>query len=138
MCAEPQKLVDQAVKDWGLQFMCFSDPTHILRNYLNEKELISIKVSGGENSTDSGFYKVHPAIKKYKHGVAQPGVLCVKPDASVLYAWAIDPKLMNLGGASDRPVPSDIWTFIQAKLSGEEIAPPTMHRRGVCSVCSLL
>jgi hypothetical protein len=81
---------------------CFSDPTHTLRNYLDEKGLISIRVSGGENATDSGFYKVHPEIKKYKSGVAQPGVLCVKPDASVLYAWAIEPKLVSLGrnGAS--------------------------------------
>lgn len=74
---------------------CFADPTHVLRNYLDEKGLISIRVSGGENSTDSGFYKVHPAIKKYKNGVAQPGVLCVKPDSSVLYAWAIDPAFVS-------------------------------------------
>jgi hypothetical protein len=57
--------------------------------------LISIRISGGENATDSGFYKIHPEIKKYKSGVAQPGVLCVKPDASVLYAWAIDPKFVS-------------------------------------------
>ena len=79
-----------------LSFMqLFSDPTHVLRNYLNEQELINIRVSGGENSTDSGFYKVHPKIKEYKHGVAQPGVLCVKPDKTVLYAWAINPSFVS-------------------------------------------
>lgn len=143
VCAEPQQLVDQAVKEWGLRFtvrerrwrggeagrvcaslvdqamkesegwdggseegtgpercpslflQCFSDPTHILRNYLDEKGLISIRISGGENSTDSGFYKVHPKIKNYKHGVAQPGVLCVKPDGSKIYTWAIDPSFVS-------------------------------------------
>lgn len=140
VCAEPQQLVDQAVKEWGLRFTCFSDPTHILRNYLDEKGLISIRISGGENSTDSGFYKVHPKIKNYKHGVAQPGVLCVKPDGSKIYTWAIDPSFMNVGGASDRPVPADIWTLVQSKLAGgdmAEVPPPVIRRRGVCSACSI-
>lgn len=74
---------------------CFSDPKHILRNYLDEKGMVSIRISGGENATDSGFYKVHPKIKLYKYGVAQPGVLCVKPDASVLYSWAINPSVVR-------------------------------------------
>ncbi len=30
-------------------------------------------MSGGDESTDSNFYKVHPYIKLYKYGVAQPG-----------------------------------------------------------------
>lgn len=81
---------------------CFSDVTHVLRNYLDEKGLISIRISGGENATDSGFYKVHPKIKNYKYGVAQPGVLCVKPDASVVYAWAINPALVSTGGEGVR------------------------------------
>ena len=77
-------------------FQCFSDPTHVLRNYLAEKGMIDIRVSGGENATDSALYKVHPKIKLYKNGVAQPGVLCVKPDATVVYAWAIDPSVVSL------------------------------------------
>lgn len=52
-------------------------------------------MSGGENSTDSNFYKVHPRIKQYKNGVAQPGVLCVKPDATVIYQWAIEPSVVS-------------------------------------------
>jgi len=144
ICAEAQQPVDQAIKDWGLHFQCFSDPTHVLRNYLAEQGLITIRISGGENATDSNFYKVHPKIKLYKHGVAQPGVLCVKPDKSVLYAWAIDPNFMNLGGASDRPVPRDIWTIVQTKLTEPENAEKVqlqynrVRRRGVCSACTIL
>ena len=47
--------------------------THKLAKYLAEEKLLNIKISGGENATDSFFYKVHPAIKNYKYGVAQPG-----------------------------------------------------------------
>ena len=68
--------------------------THVLRNYLDEQGLISIRISGGENDP-SKFYKNHPKIKLYKYGVAQPGVLCIKPDNSVLYKWAIDPSLVG-------------------------------------------
>ena len=73
----------------------FSDPTHTLRNYLNEKGLIEVKISGGENSTDSSFYKVHPKIKHYKHGVVQPAVLCVDTQGNKLYAWAINPAFVS-------------------------------------------
>ena len=41
---------------------------------------------------------------------------------------------MNIGGATDRPVPEDIWTYVQTKVWGdgdEETAPqPPMRRRG--------
>lgn len=140
--AESQENADRAVKEWGLDYQLFSDPTHTLRNYLAEQGMITIRISGGENSTDSGFYKVHPKIKLYKHGVAQPGLLCVKPDRSVVFSWAIEPSLMNLGGASDRPVPRDIWTAVQAKLadpeSSESVALQNLGRRGICSACTLL
>lgn len=142
--AEHQDLADKMVEDYSLRFKCFADPTHVLRNYLAEQNLINIRVSGGEGSTDSAFYKAHPKIKHYKHGVAQPGVLCIKSDRTVLYNWAIDPNVMNLGGASDRPVPADIWNIVQLKLSDEpdeqkiQEAYRNVKRRGNCSVCTIL
>ena len=51
---------------------------------------------------------------------------------------------MNLGGASDRPVPADIWNIVQLKLSGEpdeqkiQEAYRNVKRRGNCSVCTIL
>lgn len=67
---------------------------HTLRNYFAEKGMITIKISGGENATDE--YKDNKYFKAFKFGVAQPGVLCVKPDASVLYSWAINPSSVSL------------------------------------------
>jgi hypothetical protein len=135
--ADPQAHVDQAVKEWNLQYEAFSDPTHTLRNYLKEQGLIEVKISGGEGSTDSSFYKMHPKIKLYKHGVAQPGVLCVNEKGEKLFAWAIDPAFMNLGGATDRPVPADIWSFVKGRLSGDvkDSEPvPSMRIRGKTSI----
>ena len=49
---------------------------------------------------------------------------------------------MNVGGASDRPVPRDIWTIVQAKLADPENADKIeynrVRRRGVFSACTLL
>ena len=54
------------------------------------------------------------------------------------------PFQMNLGGASDRPVSSDIWTIVQLKMDGQASEEEIQHaytrvrRRGICSVCSIL
>ena len=51
---------------------------------------------------------------------------------------------MNVGGASDRPVPADIWNIVQLKMSEtaneEEIqqAYRRVRRRGTFSVCNIL
>lgn len=138
--AQSQAEADQAVQQWGLNFKAWSDPQHKLRNYLSEEGLIDIVISGGENATDSGFYKVHPKIKLYKWGVAQPGVLCVNSEKKVLYSWAINPSIMNIGGASDRPVPADIWTVVQAKMNNidSDQPIPRVRSRGACSICTVL
>ena len=65
-----------------------------MRNHLNEKGLIEVIVSGGENSDDD-FYKKHSKIQYYKHGVVQPGVLCVSSEGQKIYAWAINPNTVS-------------------------------------------
>lgn len=136
VCAQEKADVDKAVQSWELNYSCFSDPTHTLNKHLQEKFEFAVKVSGGEGSTDSSFYKVHPTIKQYKYGVAQPGVLCVNREGKKLYSWAIDPSFMNLGGATDRPVPVDIWKYIKGRITGENTSevPPSMRKRGKLSL----
>jgi len=44
---------------------------------------------------------------------------------------------MNLGGATDRPVPSDIWKIVQAKMDDPNAQPDvTITKRGAFSVFS--
>lgn len=120
------------MKDLQLKYTAYSDPTHKLRNYLQGEGLIDVRVT---------VSNVHPKIRQYPNGVVQPGVLCVGPERKVLFAWAIDPSVMNLGGASDRPVPRNIWTVVQAKLAdpnSEDVPIRQLPTRGCCSVCSIL
>lgn len=143
VCAEPQNQVDECMKQLGLHYKCYSDLTHTLRNYFHENDYVSPRISGGENSTDSNFYKIHPKIKEYKHGMVQPAVLCITNERKVLFSWAIDPSVTNLGGASHRPIPADIWGIVQTKLADLENADSVpvnydrLRRRGICSICAI-
>lgn len=55
----------------------------------------------------------------YEHGMAQPAVLVMQSDGTVLYSWAIVPGVMNLGGAKDRPDLKQVWANMVAKMDGK-------------------
>ncbi len=59
----------------------------------------------------------------YEHGMAQPGVVIEDRNGTVLYRWAIDPNEMNLGGASDRPLVTDIVENLKQILAGGSVGP---------------
>jgi hypothetical protein len=77
----------------------------------------------------------------YEWGMAQPGVLVVRPFATstminkvamnisdgpggygkkeeVLEKWAIVPSLMNMGGAKDRPLLEEVWDNAKSRIEG--------------------
>eukprot|EP01135_Chromosphaera_perkinsii_P005439 Nk52_evm14s349 gene=Nk52_evmTU14s349 len=69
-------------------------------------------------------------LKSYqilKMKLYMPGLLIIQSSQDTpLYAWAIEPKVTNLGGASDRPVLNEIWKAVKEVLesrleSGGEI-----------------
>ncbi|KAJ7721347.1 hypothetical protein DFH07DRAFT_857898 [Mycena maculata] len=62
---------------------------------------------------------VHVAISErsgYDHGMAQPALLVLKEDGTVLESWAIVPSTMNLGGAKDRPALDEVWENVEAQI----------------------
>jgi peroxiredoxin len=61
----------------------------------------------------------------YEHGMAQPAILVMQSDGTVLYDWAIVPSVMNLGGAKDRPDMKQVWENIEAKMDGK----PEVHKK---------
>ena len=69
-------------------------------------------------------------------------VMCKVYNKSEPYA-TIFPQ-MNVGGASDRPVPADIWNIVQLKLSGDadeqtiQEASRRVRTRGFFSICAIL
>jgi peroxiredoxin len=61
----------------------------------------------------------------YEHGMAQPAILVMQSDGTVLYDWAIVPSVMNLGGAKDRPDLKQVWENMEAKMDGK----PEVHKK---------
>ncbi|KAH8896111.1 hypothetical protein GQ53DRAFT_743452 [Thozetella sp. PMI_491] len=79
---------------------------------------------------DRGLLNVAITNKSgYEHGMAQPAILVLKKDSSVLESWAIVPSMMNLGGAKDRPLLDQVWENVQAKLSNKKVLPFSIYTK---------
>jgi len=57
----------------------------------------------------------------YPSGMVQPGIVVESSDGDVLFHWAINPGKMNFGGATDRPLVTDIVSSLESILQGESI-----------------
>lgn len=119
-------------------------PIRGIKNKLKKpkEESSSVVKPRSTRSGNSKFYSVHPAIKKYKYGMAQPAILIIDQEFKVLYRWAIVPSIQNIGGATDRPRPDQIMEFIFLKMAGKEeeaeAAFKSIKNHGFLSVCSIM
>jgi len=95
-----------AKRDWLLRYPVVSDPS------LGLATRYGVAVTPRDQTPLAGDPNAYP------HGMSQPALVAVSRGAGVVYSWAIDPATMNLGGASDRPIPRDAWTAIEAALDG--------------------
>ena len=57
----------------------------------------------------------------YPNGMVQPGVVVETADGEVLFQWAINPSEMNFGGATDRPLVTDIVSSLENILNGDKV-----------------
>ncbi|KAL9105173.1 MAG: hypothetical protein Q9227_009593 [Pyrenula ochraceoflavens] len=117
--ADAEENLDPIRKSSGYSGVAISDPENSLAEYLKGLGLLQVAVS-----KKGGF----------AHGMAQPGVLVVKRDGVPLFQWAIEPGVMNMGGAKDRPVLEDVWEYVQSRLSGNEFAKRTYRTTTVMGV----
>lgn len=102
---------DHARTAWGLRFPVLSQPDNALaRRY-------GVAITPRAATPLAG----HPT--EYPDGMAQPAAIALDAAGNVLYRWAIDPAEANLGGASDRPLPAELWSAIEAARRGEPVAP---------------
>ncbi|KAF5541760.1 hypothetical protein FMEXI_7808 [Fusarium mexicanum] len=106
-----------AVRDrTGYTREALNDPDQLLAEELKSRGLLDVAIT-----KKSG----------YPHGLAQPAVLVMRPDGSVLQQWAIVPSTMNLGGAKDRPVLEQIWENVQKQLEGKEVVHKEYATTGI-------
>ncbi|KAF7366098.1 AhpC-TSA domain-containing protein [Mycena venus] len=91
------------------------DTQNLLAKELNTRGLVSVAISEKNG---------------YDHGMAQPALLVLKEDDTVLESWAIVPSTMNLGGAKDRPVLDEVWENVEAQLKGKSKVHETYTTTG--------
>ncbi len=83
--AEVSDHLEKVRASTGLTDTIIVDPENILAKELKAKGILDVAVS------DSQLYR----LRGYKHGLAQPALLAIKNDGSVLYRWAIVPSLVS-------------------------------------------
>ena len=78
--AEAEKELPGTRKATGYNGPAIVDPEHVLAKELKKRGLLDVAISkkGG-----------------YEHGMAQPAVLVLKKDGTVIYNWAINPGLVR-------------------------------------------
>lgn len=69
----------------------------------------------------------------YPHGMEQPAVLVLRKGVP-LYSWAIEPSMMNLGGAKDRPLLGEVWEDVQKMLEDTSHKPRQNYTKTTLSV----
>lgn len=93
-----------AVVDLGCSFHTVIDTTNELAKYLK------VNITPKKDT----YFKDHPSW--YPNGLAQPALIVVDQQGRRLFHWAIVPSEMNLGGASDRPLPDAVWNVVEQQL----------------------
>lgn len=102
-----------ARENWGLHYDVISEPT----NELAQSFQIEITPKAETPLAD------HPT--EYPNGMSQSGMVVLDRAGGVLYRWAVNPTVVNLFGASDRPLPDDVWAAIEAAQAGVEAPEPS-------------
>ena len=92
----------EARENWGLHYDVVSDPS----TELAQSFQIDITPKAATPLAD------HPT--EYPNGMSQAGMVVLDRDGAVLYRWAVNPTAANFFGASDRPLPDDVWAAIEA------------------------
>jgi peroxiredoxin len=88
--AEPASELPATVSATGYTGETFVDPEHVLVKELKQRGLLDVAISDR---------------KGYEYGMAQPAVLVLGKDGTVLYSWAIVPSMVRqfLNSACQQP-----------------------------------
>jgi hypothetical protein len=83
--AEAPEHLEKVRSSTGFTSTVIVDPENLLAKELKSRELVDVAI------TDSQIFR----LRGYKHGLAQPALLVLKSDGTVLQRWAIVPALVS-------------------------------------------
>ncbi|PTB41915.1 hypothetical protein M441DRAFT_47017 [Trichoderma asperellum CBS 433.97] len=108
--AQDEEHLAQVRSSSGYTGEAINDPENILAKHLAANDMVTVAITEREG---------------YPHGMAQPAILVMKYDGTVMESWAIAPSEMNLGGAKDRPDLQEVWENVNSKLNNKQ--PSYVH-----------
>eukprot|EP01065_Artemidia_motanka_P041840 TRINITY_DN5483_c0_g1_i1.p1 TRINITY_DN5483_c0_g1~~TRINITY_DN5483_c0_g1_i1.p1 ORF type:complete len:161 (+),score=41.97 TRINITY_DN5483_c0_g1_i1:265-747(+) len=129
--SEPQSEADKAKANWKIDYDIIGRPENELPAWLSGQGLCKVVVTLPHETR-------HPRIgnaKAYPHGAAQPALVFVRSQDMVpVFTWAVVPAMMNIGGAKDRPVVSEVWErvkpMLKARAEDLPVSADGMRMRG--------
>jgi peroxiredoxin len=107
--AEVPEHLDKFRASTGFSDTVIVDPENLLAKHLKKSELLEVAIS------DSQLYR----LRGYKHGMAQPALLVINRDATVLQRWAIVPSLVSV-----------VWTKAGKTDKANELSDEYWWRHG--------
>jgi len=123
-----------AAQAWGISFPVKGDPWHSCANLAIRENMIGDlfiedyrqkKMSPFERDMSEAacaYFANHPLMKTYTvAGCVQPGIALVWQDRSVAYSMAVQPSILNGGGAADRPDFDQVWAAFKQLEEGGKI-----------------
>lgn len=117
--SEPQSLARNAQQDWETGFEHVGDPHQEIAGACAERGWLSLFTHDwGNDLVASG-----PTWVSHPKGYFQPGVLALSRESRVLYRWRCRPSRQNIGGAVARPIPTHVWSRVEAALAEPADAP---------------
>ena len=126
LTSEPQRYADQARQLRSLTYPVYGDPAHTVAHYLIETNILpNLCITTNESGL---WYKKHPFMKKYVHGVAHPAVAVLQRagldrPVHVAYSMAVQPHMTNGFGAVGRPNARQMWNKFKSEclLNGRNL-----------------
>ena len=97
--SEDDEGIQKARENWKIDYDILSD-----RN-LELAKRYKVSITHGKDA--------HGGVEMYPDGMSQPAVIALDKTGKVVFQWIMIPSEMNMGGALDRPLASDLWSGIQ-------------------------
>ncbi|CAK8986176.1 Calcium-dependent protein kinase 4 [Durusdinium trenchii] len=113
LTAEHQDEADKAKKEWEIKYEIIGTQDVSLAKHLADQSLFAPVVSEHSNK------------KAYPNGMIQPALAFIRSsDRAVIFSWVCIPNRSNIGGATYRPKPLEVWQAVAPKLQAPKSELP--------------
>jgi peroxiredoxin len=144
VCAQERIVLEQEIKDWRLVFDICCDMSYTIAKRYNMETVARSSViyepmvdlfqtMNNDEEEQEAIAEYLDNISCYLDGVAQPGVLVILNDSSVIYAWKGDRNIRTGQGSFGRVEPKHVLAVVKSnfdesfQIQSKPIIEPNME-----------